>query len=196
MNTTTAPCEERTYMGPASFNSLISAACGGCQQLRTLKLHWNQTGPETISAIRPLLPRLSCFHLIGYLCKEIPLAAFEEALASMTSLTELHLDCPIKGFDRARPGSKEIPGRLIASLPKGLARLSIRNVSFEDSGFGSFQCSETLTDLEIGVIGQYSADEGPMGLSAAVNLKRLSVVCREHCLPREGFGGHSDPEQA
>ena len=36
-------------IGP-SFNSLMSAASGGCQLLKTLKLRWQQTRPETISA--------------------------------------------------------------------------------------------------------------------------------------------------
>ena len=164
------------------LNSLMSTAFGGCQQLRTLKLRWYHTRPETISALRPLLPRLSCFHLMGSFDQRVCLTALEEALASMSSLTELQLDCTIEGFVLHRQ-IRKIPGRLLAALPKGLTRLSIRNVAFDDSSFGIFPCSETLTYLEIGESG---SSQGPMGLSAAVNLKRLSILrdiaCREEDL--------------
>ena len=161
-------------------NTLISAACGGCQQLRALKLLWHHASHEFIWAIRPLLPRLTCLHLCGIFGNELSLEALEEALASMRSLADLELEFG----GRIR---KKIPGSLLAALPKSLTRLSILYVAVEGFNFGSLQCSETLTALEIG----HCYFEGPMGLSAAVNLKRLSIFpgTSRHHLQQVDFEG-------
>ena len=149
-----------------SFASLLTAACGGCPLLRTLKLKGTNI---PVAALQPLLPRLQCLHLSGYFdsCADSP--KIEGLLSSMSGLTDLHLDC---FWDCGFGVFEFIPGELLSGLPQGLARLSIEKVKFDSIDLRDLPCSKTLTDLTLRECYFNTA----MGLSALVNLKSLSIL--------------------
>ena len=153
-----------------SSSSLLTAACGGCPLLRTLKLNKRGIYNENVIALQPLIPRLHCFHLSGRFESCIDVSKIKGLLSSMSSMTDLHLDCSLDNNDGT---FKRIPGKLLAVLPQGLARLSIEKVEFDSiSSFWDLPCSKTLTDLTLDDCYFYTS----MGLSALVNLKSLSIL--------------------
>ena len=153
-----------------SLASLLTAACGGCPLLRTLKLNKRIIYNEDVVALQPLLPRLHCLHLSGLVERFVGIPKIKGLLSSMSSMTDLHLDCLLGNDDGT---SKRIPGKLLAVLPQGLARLSIAEVEFDSiSSFWDLPCSKTLTDLTLDDIYFNTS----MGLSALVNLKSLSIL--------------------
>ena len=154
-----------------SFASLLTAACGGCPLLRTLKLNLAYLKGKNIpvAALQPLLPRLQCLHLSGYFDSCADTSKVEGLLSSMSGLTDLHLSCLLDcGFG----AFKCIPGELLSGLPQGLTHLSIADVHFDSIDLRDLPCSNTLTDLTIKQCNSMTS----MSLSSLVNLKSLSIL--------------------
>ena len=152
-----------------SFASLLTAACGGCPLLKTLKLNLGVIDDELVDVLEPLLPRLQSLSLSGFFECYVDPPQIEWLLSSMTNLTDLHLDCSL---DCAVGCYEAIPGEMLAVLPQGLARLSIEHVKFDSIGLRDLPCSNSLTDLTV----KKCYFKRAMGLSAAVNLKSLSIL--------------------
>ena len=159
-----------------SFASLLTAACGGCPLLRTLKLElWGMNNEDAV-ALQPLLPRLQTLRLSGLFDRCVDTSKIKGLLSSMSSMTDLHLDC---WLDCGYGVVKCIPGELLAVLPQGLARLSIAKVEIDSIDLRDLSCSKTLTDLTIKQCHFMTS----MGLSSLVNLKSLSIL---ESVTREG----------
>ena len=126
---------------------LLTAACGGCPLLRTLKLKLSYSMFSThVAALQPLLPRLHCLHLRGPLDFAVSVTKLGDMMSSMISLNDLHLSH--MGPKLRHPDA--LPGQLLAFLPKGLSRLFIDNVTFSSGqGISDLPCSRQLTDLTI-----------------------------------------------
>ena len=160
-------CSSRQSL--TSFASLLTAACGGCPLLRTLKLNKRIIYNEDVAALQPLLPRLQTLRLSGRVESCVGIPKIKGLLSSMSSMTDLHLGCWLDYIDGA---IEFIPGELLSGLPQGLARLSIAKVEFDSIDLRDLPCSKTLTDLTIRECDFNTA----MGLSSFVNLKSLSIL--------------------
>ena len=160
-------CSSRQSL--TSFASLLTAACGGCPLLRTLKLNKRIIYNEDVAALQPLLPRLQTLRLSGRVESCVGIPKIKGLLSSMSSMTDLHLGCWLDYIDGA---IEVIPGELLSGLPQGLARLSIAKVEFDSIDLRDLPCSKTLTDLTIRECDFNTA----MGLSSFVNLKSLSIL--------------------
>ena len=172
--------EDLSFFGsgnsPVSFASLLTAAYDGCPLLKTIKLNPGEIDGELIDVLEPLLPCLECLHLSGDFDSSVEPSEVEELLSSTSSLTDLHLDCSFDCGDYYDDMLSEaevaIPGEMLAGLPQGLARLSIEQVKFYSTDLRDLACSKSLTELTI----KNCDFNDSIGLSAAVNLKSLSIL--------------------
>ena len=153
-----------------SLASLLTAACGGCPLLRTLKLNKRNIYNEDVVALQPLLPRLQTLRVSVRFESCVGIPKLKGLLSSMSSMTDLHLDCSLGNDDGV---FKRIPGKLLAVLPQGLARLSIAEVEFDSIDSRDLPFSGTLTDL---TLRSCYFNTLSMGLSSFVNLKSLSIL--------------------
>ena len=158
-----------------SISRLLTAACDGCPMLKTLKLNLGGMYNELVVALKPLLPRLQCLSLPGSFDSSLKWKV-GELLSSMSSMTELHFDCSFDYGDAYDDllceAEAMIPGEVLAGLPRGLACLSIGQFFFDSISLRDLACSKSLTDLTI----KKCYFNNSIGLSAAVNLKSLSIL--------------------